>query len=168
MNTSAPRSRRRGSQSDQRLRFAFRSFNRFMLMLWHLGLGPMLNSWPAVGGRIMVIAHMGRVSGKRRETPVNFAPDGEAVLCLSGFGRRSDWYQNLMADPRVEVRLPRARWSGVAEDISRSVERASLVRRVLIASGFAAYLAGINPRRVSDPELERLTEDYRLVRIRPV
>jgi hypothetical protein len=37
---------------------------------------------------------------------------------------------------------------------------------VLIASGFAARLAGINPRSIPDDELQQLAADYRLVRIR--
>ncbi len=41
-----------------------------------------------------------------------------------------------------------------------------LLRKVLIASGFAAYAAGIDPLRLSDAELEAVTGSYRLVRIR--
>jgi deazaflavin-dependent oxidoreductase (nitroreductase family) len=138
-----------------------------MLLLWRLGLGPWVNAWPAVGGRIMVITHTGRRTGKRRQTPVNYSPVGEAVYCTAGFGARSDWYRNLLSDPQVEVWLPQARWQGVAEDVSDSPERTLRLREVLVASGFAAYLAGINPRRVSDEELERLAEEYRLIRITP-
>ena len=136
-----------------------------MLLLWQLGLGPWINAWPAVGGRIMVLTHTGRRTGRRRQTPVNYAPIGDAVFCTAGFGPRSDWYRNLLADPRVEVWLPKARWQGLAEDVSDSPERIYRLREVLVASGFAAHLAGINPRRISDEELERLAREYRLVRI---
>jgi deazaflavin-dependent oxidoreductase (nitroreductase family) len=139
-----------------------------MLLLWRLGLGPWLNAWPAVGGRIMIITHTGRRSGRRRQTPVNYTPVGDAVYCTAGFGRRCDWYLNLLADPHVEVRLPRERWRGLAEDVSDSPDRALRLRQVLIASGVAAYLAGLNPRRMSDQELERLAGLYRLIRIRPL
>jgi deazaflavin-dependent oxidoreductase (nitroreductase family) len=139
-----------------------------MLWMWRIGLGPWINAWPAVGGRIMVITHTGRRTSQLHQTPVNYAPDGEAVYCTAGFGRRCDWYQNLMADPHVEVRLPRARWPGWAEDVSDSADRVLRLRQVLIASGFAAYLAGINPRRISDAKLEKLADEYRLVRIRRV
>lgn len=138
-----------------------------MLLLWRLGLGPWINAWPAVGGRIMVLTHTGRRTGKRRQTPVNYAPIGEAVYCTAGFGRRCDWYQNLMVEPHVEVRLPHECWPGLAEDVSDSADWASCLRQVLIASGFAAYLAGIHPRRISDEELQRLAGEYRLIRIRP-
>lgn len=166
MSETAAAVERRRERNERRLRRFFRVFNRFMLLLWDLGLGPMVNAWPAIGGRIMVITHIGRRSGQRHRTPVNYAPMGEAVLCIAGFGRQCDWYRNLLADPRVEVQLPRERWAGLAEDVSDAPERASWLRQVLIASGFAAYLAGINPRRMSEAELERLAEEYRLVRIR--
>jgi hypothetical protein len=39
------------------------------------------------------------------------------------------------------------------------------MRQVLIASGFASYLAGIWPRSISDAELDQATADYRVLRI---
>ncbi len=136
-----------------------------MLLLWRLGLGRWVNAWPAVGGRIMVITHIGRRTGRRHQTPVNYSPAGDAVYCTAGFGPRCDWYRNLKSDPRVYVWLPTERWQGLAEDVSDSSERIHRLREVLVASGFAAHLAGINPRRISDGELEHLAEGYRLVRI---
>jgi deazaflavin-dependent oxidoreductase (nitroreductase family) len=154
------------SPGDRRLRSFFRLFNRFMLWMWRIGLGPWINAWPAVGGRIMVITHKGRRSRLLRQTPVNYAPVDEAVYCTAGFGRRCDWYLNLLADPHVEVRLPNDRWPGLAEDVSNAADRTLRLRQVLTASGFAAYLAGINPRRMEEAELERLADEYRLIRIR--
>jgi hypothetical protein len=42
------------------------------------------------------------------------------------------------------------------------------MRQVLIGSGFAARLAGIDPQKMSNEELAPLTQSYRLVRIRLV
>ncbi|MCU0486999.1 MAG: hypothetical protein MUC85_12920, partial [Anaerolineales bacterium] len=39
-------------------------------------------------------------------------------------------------------------------------------RQVLVASGFASVAAGIDPFKISDAELARVSEKYRLVRIR--
>jgi deazaflavin-dependent oxidoreductase (nitroreductase family) len=158
----------RWSAGDRRLRSFFHRLNRFMLWLWRLGLGPWINAWPAVGGRIMVITHTGRRSGLPRRTPVNYAPADGSVYCTAGFGHRADWYRNLMANPRVDVWLPRERWPGLAEDVSDAADRTLRLRQVLIASGFAAYLAGMNPRRLSEVDLERLADEYRLVRIRRI
>jgi len=152
--------------ASERWRQTFKRFNRFMLLMWRLGLGRWINAWPAVGGRIMVLGHTGRRSGLRRQTPVNYAQVNGDVYCTAGFGPRCDWYRNLLANPEVEVWLPGGRRTGRAEDVSGCEQHLHLLRQVLIASGFAARLAGINPRSISDQELQRLAVDYRLVRIR--
>ena len=74
------------------LRRAFRLLNRrFMVPMWRLGLGGMLNSWPTVGGRLMVLVHRGRRSGREYRTPLNYAIVDGQVYCLAGFGGGSDW-----------------------------------------------------------------------------
>jgi deazaflavin-dependent oxidoreductase (nitroreductase family) len=152
-------------QTEERLRQAFKRFNRFMLLLWRLGLGGYGNG-TEYGGSIMVITHTGRRSGLRRRTPLNYAiVDGE-IYCTAGFGSKADWFRNIQADPEVEVWLPDGWWAGVAEDVSDSPQRVELLRKVLIGSGFAAYAAGINPYQVSDARLAGLIQTYRLVRIR--
>jgi len=147
------------------LRRAFKAFNRFMLLMWRLGLGSWFN-YPSIGGQIMVIVHVGRKTGLRRRTPVNFAVvDGE-LYCTSGFGRFSDWYRNICVQPKVEVWLPHERWLGEVEDVTSASNYVRLMREVLIGSGFAARLAGINPRAMSDEDLIVATYGYRLLRIR--
>ncbi len=146
-------------------RQAFKRLNRMMLVLWRLGLGPLLNAWPSVGGRILVLTHRGRVSGLRRRTPLNYAPVAGGVVCLAGYGERCDWYRNVLADPRVEVWLPRGRWVGRVTDVSEAAERVDLMRQVLLASGFAAVAAGVDPRRLDDAGLAEATRDYRVIRI---
>lgn len=47
---------------EEQLRQAFKYLNRVMVPLWRLGLGPLINIWPSVGGQIMVIMHIGRKS----------------------------------------------------------------------------------------------------------
>jgi deazaflavin-dependent oxidoreductase (nitroreductase family) len=147
------------------LRQAFKILNKFMVMLFRLGLGSYGNrtKW---GGYVMVITHTGRKTGLRRRTPVNYAiVDGE-LYCMAGFGRTSDWYVNLKADPNVEVWLPDSWWAGVAEEVTDAQARLPLIRQVAIGSGFAAFAAGINPYTISDEELERITAPYCLFHIR--
>jgi deazaflavin-dependent oxidoreductase (nitroreductase family) len=134
--------------------------------MFRLGLGIWFDLWPEVSGRVMVITHTGRKSGLKRRTPVNYAlVDGE-LYCVAGFGSISDWYRNLQVDPRVEVWLPAGWWSGVAEEVKDQNLRRPLMRQVLIGSGFAASLFGINPHTLTDEELETLTVKYQLIHIR--
>lgn len=155
------------SKTEENLRQAFKVFNRFMLLMWRLGLGSYGNR-PELGGSIMVLTHTGRKSGLKRRTPLNYALLEGEVYCTAGFGAGADWYRNILADPQVEVWLPDGWYAGVAEDVSNDPERAFLMRQVLIGSGFAARVAGINPQKMSDEEMAPLTQSYRLVRIRLV
>jgi len=145
------------------LRKIFHAMNPFMVFMWKIGLGWTMNIWPAVSGRIMVIKHRGRKSGKEYLTPVNYAlVDGE-IYCTAGFGSMSDWYRNMLANPNIELWLPEGKRKARAEDISDSPNRLFLLRQVIIASGFAAPLFGINPRKLNDEQLDALSKEYRLV-----
>jgi deazaflavin-dependent oxidoreductase (nitroreductase family) len=145
------------------LRKAFRVLNKFMVFMWQIGLGRMLNMWPSVGGRIMVIKHVGRKSGQERLAPVNYAVVNNEIYCTAGFGAVSDWYRNIMAHPAVELWLPGKKIQARAEDVSDSPQRAAWLRAVLIASGFAAPLFGLDPKKFNDEALLKISQDYRLI-----
>ncbi|MEN4012967.1 MAG: nitroreductase family deazaflavin-dependent oxidoreductase [Chloroflexota bacterium] len=151
---------------SERLRRYFKEGNRFMVELWRLGLGKLVNLSPKYGGQIMVLEHTGRKSGKRYRTPVNYAVVNDEIYCTAGFGQISDWYRNILANPQVEVWLPDSWWAGIAEEVLDPKLRKPILRQVLIASGFAAKLFGVDPRKLSDEELDKLTHDYRVIRVR--
>jgi deazaflavin-dependent oxidoreductase (nitroreductase family) len=154
------------SLTTKNARQGFRWLNHFVLLLWRLGLGGWVNIWPRVGGRIMVLTHIGRKSGQKRRTPVNYTLLDGDVYCVAGFGEASDWYRNVKANPAVEVWLPQGWWAGHAEEVTDNEARAALLRQVLIASGVAAYAAGLDPVQMSDAELLAAAANYRLIRIR--
>jgi len=152
-------------ETELMLRQVFKRFNRFMLLLWRLGLGPWLSLWPDVGGQFIVIVQTGRKSGLRRFTPVNFAElDGE-LYCCAGFGKISDWYQNILANPRVEVWHPQGWWQANAVDISSSADRIRIMRAVMLGSGLVAPLFGLDPHKLDDLQLAELTASYPLIHI---
>jgi deazaflavin-dependent oxidoreductase (nitroreductase family) len=145
------------------LRKVFHAFNPFMILIWKLGMGRMINSWPSVSGRILVIKHRGRRSGRDYLTPVNYViVDGE-IYCTAGFGSISDWYRNLLVNPDVELWLPEGTRKAYAEDISDSPKRLFLMRQVIIASGFAGPLFGVNQKKLNDEQLDAVSKEYRLI-----
>jgi deazaflavin-dependent oxidoreductase (nitroreductase family) len=150
-------------QQMNTLRRVFHAGNRFMVLMWKMGWGKSINIWPAGFGRIMIIKHRGRKSGREYLTPVNYAiVDGE-IYCAAGFGSISDWYRNMLACPKVELWLPEGKMWFCAEDISDSPRRLFLLRQVIIASGFAGPLFGINPKKMDDARLDAVSKDYRIV-----
>ena len=153
-------------QLEEKLRQGFKYLNCFMLIMWRLGLGNWLNAWPQVLGRYMVVTHTGRKSGRPRRTPVNYASVANEIYCTAGFGPASDWYRNIKANPQVEVWLPEGWWNGVAEEVVDPSVRFSLLRQVLIGSGFAARAFGLDPVTMLDDELASKTSKYPLIHIK--
>ncbi|HEY3289476.1 MAG TPA: nitroreductase family deazaflavin-dependent oxidoreductase [Anaerolineae bacterium] len=152
-------------QAKLKQRQGLKYLNTFMLLVWRLGLGKWINLWPDVGGQIMVITHTGRKSGLKRRVPVNYViVDGE-VYCTAGFGQASDWYRNIKANPKVEVWLPDGWWNGVADEVTDPQKRLTLLRKLMVASGFAARLEGMDPVTITDDELTAEAKDYRVLHI---
>jgi len=152
-------------QNDDRMRQLFKKFNKFMVGMWRLGWGKWINLWPGGTGQIMVLTHTGRKSGKTYRTPVNYAENEGLLYCTAGFGSHSDWAQNIMANPEVEVWLPDGWWKAVAESAEDDPNRLALLRKVLAASGFAAHAAGVDPVEMDDQVLEEAVRDYTLFRV---
>jgi deazaflavin-dependent oxidoreductase (nitroreductase family) len=147
----------------ERLRRVFHSMNHFMVFMWKAGMGRLINSWPSVGGRIMVIKHRGRRSGKEYLTPVNYAISEDKIYCTAGFGAGTDWYRNVLASPDVELWLPQGWRRAHACDVSNSPCRVMLLREITIASGLAGPLLGVDQRKMTDQQIEAIATDYRLI-----
>lgn len=153
-------------QHEKQTRLFFRALNRFMLVMWRLGVGQFMQS--PQSGYIMVLTTTGHRSGQLRRAPVNFDQEGDVIYCLPGFGAKTHWYRNLMANPNCEVWLPGGWWRGVADEITDPEELFPILRRVLIRAGFATRLVeGFDPAVISDEQLRALGERYdRVIRIR--
>ena len=148
------------------MRRFFRFLNKtFMVPMFRLGFGPFFGN--PFTGYIMVLKTTGRKTGKVRYSPVNYAIFDGKVYCVSGFRQGSDWYRNLKAHPAIEVILPGGAISGMATEIADPPIRTSLLRKVLQNAGFAGFLEGYNPFRISDEELVLKTADMPLICIQP-
>ena len=153
---------------EEPLRQGLKYMSRFHLWMWRLGLGNWLNIWPSVIGRYVVITHIGRKSGLKRRTCVNYGIVDDEIYCIAGFGAASDWYRNLIANPQIEVWLPEGWWAGSAEEVTQPEARLRIMRQVLIGSAFVARLAGFNPYSMTDEELDAATKSYPLIHLRRV
>ena len=145
----------------QAMRRAFRLLNRMMLLLWRLGLGGTM-AGPR-RGYVMVLVTTGRKSGLRRPVPLNFEIGSGVVYCLAGFGRKTHWLVNLLADPACEVWLPDGRrLHGTGEIVTDEEERVELVRRLLVRAGFATRIAepGLDPLTAPAEQIAKLGERY--------
>jgi deazaflavin-dependent oxidoreductase (nitroreductase family) len=93
---------------------------RMPIPLWRLGLAPLL------GQVLMLITTWGRKSGMPRRTMVEYHALRGTKYAPSAFGARSDWYQNIQADPHVTVQTS----DGVEHMLARRVTDDDELRRV--------------------------------------
>lgn len=76
---------------------------------------------------VLVITTRGRKSGLPRKTAISFMQLGERLIVFSGWGRSSNWYRNVLANPEVEVQVGRRRMRATARLVSDPEERKKLM-----------------------------------------
>ena len=75
---------------------------RAPLFFYRIGLGGLL------GQRFLLLNHVGRKSGQTRQTVlevVNHDKASDVYTIASGFGKKSDWYLNILAQPQLEIQV---------------------------------------------------------------
>lgn len=75
---------------------------RAPIWLYRFGLGSLL------GGRFLLLNHIGRKTGQMRQTVVEVVQHDKAqraYIIASGYGEKADWYKNLMAHPDVTIQV---------------------------------------------------------------
>jgi deazaflavin-dependent oxidoreductase (nitroreductase family) len=156
----------RWALAEPYLRRGFKALNRyFMVPLHRAGLGAWVST--PVGGWILVLRVRGRKSGLVRETPLNYLIAGGRVWVLAGFGPRTEWYRNLLADPVVEVRLPGRRFAGrAAEELDPAV-RARIIPALVRSTGLPGMMVVPSPQTTPDEAILDVVAWVPLVRLTP-
>jgi deazaflavin-dependent oxidoreductase (nitroreductase family) len=130
-----------------------------------MGLGRYMSN--PLTGYLMILRTRGRKSGEMRDAPLGYTIVGDHVYCIAGFGRPSHWFQNVLADPHVEVILPSRAFSGLAEEVTDPDERRRVLPGLLRSMGAIAGMVGLgNPWRDSPEQIEAKCEGMPLVRVR--
>lgn len=124
-----------------------RRLMRAPLGLYRVGLG-----W-TLGRRFLRLEHRGRRSGVLREAVLEVSGeiDGSPVI-VSGYGTASDWYRNLVADPRVGVTWGRRSFPAEARRLEPA-EAGEVLRRYRDDHPRAAAILGdrLGVSLVDDP-----------------
>ena len=88
--------------SNPRPHGLLRLFLRFPILLYRLGLGWLF------GDRLVLLTHIGRNSGRKRQVVIETVPMDRAtntLYILSGWGEQSDWVLNILNTPEVVIQL---------------------------------------------------------------
>jgi deazaflavin-dependent oxidoreductase (nitroreductase family) len=135
---------------------------------------PILDSWVApmmstdAAGHLLVLRTRGRRSGRTREAPLGYVVRDGTILVCAGFGPRTAWYRNLVADPKVSVVLPGGTFEAVAEPVTDAEAYADGIRALVEALGVVGRLSIGDLRHAPAERFDELRGGLPLVRIRPV
>lgn len=95
-----------------------------------------------VNNDMLLLTTRGHVSGEEHTVPLLFLRDGQSLVLIASYGGRPQnptWYENLTADPRVEVQLGPHRQTMVARTADAD-ERSRWWPKVVAAyDGYAEY-----------------------------
>lgn len=139
----------------------FRNIQKLHRLLYAIGLGPV------IGKIILLLTTTGRKSGQKRVTPLQYEEiDGKYYLG-SARGTHADWYRNIEADGRVEVRVKNRRFRGMAETVTHPARIADflevrLQRHPRMMGLLMEKTHGL-PRRPSREQLEALAASEAMV-----
>ena len=81
--------------------------------LWYaLGLGPV------IGWLVLLLTTTGGKTGLLRVTPLQYEEQDGVIYVASARGQQADWFRNILANPRVEIRVKARRFYGLAEPVA--------------------------------------------------
>lgn len=116
-------------------KFLFRLFTGAHAKIIKLTKGKVL------AGKTLVLTHTGAKSGKVRDTPLMYFPDGDNYLIIASAGgapQHPGWYHNLMANPETVVQVKDQTIKVTARDAGEA--RDALWEKITTAEPrFAAY-----------------------------
>ncbi|MFT5013240.1 MAG: deazaflavin-dependent oxidoreductase (nitroreductase family) [Patiriisocius sp.] len=98
---------------------------RAPIYLYRIGLGGLL------GERFLLLKHRGRRSGRQNETVlevIHHDKENSTVFVASGFGEKSQWFKNILADNSVHIRLKHSKFDAEARVVSSQEARTLLIQ----------------------------------------
>jgi deazaflavin-dependent oxidoreductase (nitroreductase family) len=124
---------------------------RLPIWIYRLGLGRLL------GNRFLLLTHTGRKSGLTRQAVLEVVQYDKAsgkYVVAAGFGPRSDWYQNVMANPNVIIESGGKRLHAIAKQLSPEAAGAELLEYNRRYPGMIMRLARVMGYRLDGTEAD--------------
>jgi deazaflavin-dependent oxidoreductase (nitroreductase family) len=145
----------------------FRVANRTtMVPLHQAGLAAWLGN-PLTGWQCLLTTR-GRRSGLPRPAPLGYIVLDAAAWVMAGYGPGTQWYRNVLAEPRAELRLPARRsFAALAEEVRDAEVRARVIPPLCRSMALPGVMIGCLPATSSDERILGCVSWVPLVRIRP-
>jgi deazaflavin-dependent oxidoreductase (nitroreductase family) len=100
---------------------------------WRMGLGPLLKR------RMLLLTTWGRKSRLPRHTMLSYTLHAGKAYLISGWGQRTDWYQNAIADGHTTVQLGGPAYHAFARRVVDIEEYATVIKIMLRTGGDAHF-----------------------------
>ena len=105
------------------------------LIWWRMGLGKILSHKALSGSKMLVLSSWGRKSQKPRHTMLSYVLVGENEYVCSGWGARTDWYKNILADPHVTVQVGHRIYGAKARRVQDNSEFTRIAQEIFETGG---------------------------------
>lgn len=137
-----------------------KSLDPAIVFLWRMGLGRLINLWPELTGRTMILIHHAHNNNRLIHTPLNYREIDRLIYCWSFPGTHSEWHMDIIANPQVEIWLPDGWYAGVCEEVTTPEEKLEVLKAGGLSSRITAFVS--DAEKVST---EDLAGDCRMARI---
>lgn len=135
-------------------------------VLYAIGLGRV------IGAFILLLTTIGRKSGVKRVTPLQYEKIGGDYYLGAARGLKADWVRNIQSNPRVEIRVGAKQFEGQAEIVTDPKRFADFLEVRLDRHpkmiGLIMEKAHGLPRRPSREQLEGLAKEEAVVIVHPL
>jgi len=142
----------------------FRLFNRRMVKNYRHGFGPT--------HIVLLLTTTGRKTGLPRITPLQFEEIDDLIIVGSARGIESDWFKNILDEPRVHVQIKNREFEAIAEpvtDTKRVTDFIELrVKRHPVMLRLIMLLADGLPPNFNRDQLEKYCSHRAMVILHPV
>lgn len=140
---------------------------RLPILLYRLRLGWLL------GKRFLLLEHRGRKSGILRRVVVEVVdrnPERNSFIVAAAWGTKSDWYRNILAEPKVTIRagfqkIPATARTLPAEEAARHLS--VYARQHPVAFRYLGSLLIGSTTRAADEIMKAFAASIPLVEFRP-
>lgn len=154
---------------EKRPNWFLKNFMKIPVWVHKLGFG----GWERlIGAQWMLIATIGRKTGKRRETMVDVMDYDKATdtyYIEAAYGSRADWFRNIQANPIFEAQVGRRKFRATASPLANEDAGEMMVRFYRAKPAYTrSVMAMVGMKFEGEEELRVLGSKLTLLAVSPI
>ncbi len=144
----------------------FKRLFKTPIFFYRLGI-PLFSSF------VLLLTTTGRKSGEKRYTPLEYQrEDGTGYpIIMAGWGGKTDWRRNILANPHVHVQIGRESFAAIAEPLSEAEVVARLKKALALnpqSTKIWSRWAGESVNLAQPESVERAAKYFPSFRLKPI